>query len=189
MASESSGVSEILQRYRGGDASAKDELVASLYDRLLQRAHYQLRDERAGHSLGTSDLANEALIRLLQADELKKASNTHEVFRAFARAMRQLLIDHARRRKASKRGAGATRVDLDDLEAEIVRISRTSALSLNGALDALREKHPKEAEALEMRYFGGYAMSEIAEAQGVSLSTIERASRFGLAWLREYLSR
>jgi RNA polymerase sigma factor (TIGR02999 family) len=188
MCSEGSDVTALLERIRQGSPQAKNDLVAVLYDRFRRRAHQRLRNERPGNSFGTMDLANEALLRLLQNDEFARASNRHWMYRAFARALRQVLIDHARRRHADKRGGDRQREEMDDLAESVQAKSQTDVLSLAEALDALAAEYPREAEVLPMRFFGGCEMAEIAEALGVSLSTVERESRFGQAWLREFLA-
>jgi RNA polymerase sigma factor (TIGR02999 family) len=183
MSSEPNDVTALLERIRPGSAEAKNALVALLYDRFRQRAHQRLRHERPGHSLATTDLTNEALLRLLKNDELARATDGNQVFRAFARAMRQVLIDHARRGNAQKRGGGCPREELDDLADDVHRRSQVEVIALHEALDVLAAEYPEEAEVLQLRFFGGYTMQEIAEALSVSLSTVERASRLGLACL------
>jgi RNA polymerase sigma factor (TIGR02999 family) len=127
-------------------------------------------------------------VRLWKNDELAKAANGNQVFRAFARAMRQALIDHARRRNSDKRGGDRQREELDDLVEDVQGLSRFQVLSLDEALEALAGEDEHEAEVLQMKFFGGYEMAEIAAALGVSLSTVEKRARFGLAWLRDFLS-
>jgi RNA polymerase sigma-70 factor (ECF subfamily) len=193
MSSEPSDVTALLQRVREGSAEAKNALFVLLYDRFRQRAHQRRRHERPGHTLGTTDLTHEAWLRLRQNDEFAKAADGNQLFRAFARAMRQVLIDHARRRNADKRGGDRQREELDDLTDHVGGMSQIEVLSLHEALNALAGEHPRAAAVLEMRFFGGCDMTEIAEAlssesDSVSLRTVERDSRLGLAWLRDYLS-
>ncbi len=193
MSSEPNTVTILLARIRAGSTGAKDELVALLYDRFRKRAHHRLCHERPGHSLATTDLTHEAWLRLCRHDEFAKAADGNQLVRAFARALRQVLIDHARRRNADKRGGDRQREELDDLADHVGRMSRIELLSLHEALDALALEHPRAAAVLEMRFFGGYDMAEIAEAlrgdaASVSQRTVERDSRLGLAWLRVYLS-
>jgi RNA polymerase sigma factor (TIGR02999 family) len=188
MSTESGAVTALLERIRQGSAGAKNELITLLYDRFRQRAHRRLQHERPGHSLATTDLANEALLRLLKNDEFAKATTSHQLFRAFARAMRQVLIDHERRRNADKRGGGRPREELDDLVDDVRWRSQVEVISLHEALDALAAGYPEEAEVLQMHFFGGYTMEEIAEALSVSLSTVERASRLGKAEVHRFLS-
>jgi RNA polymerase sigma factor (TIGR02999 family) len=190
---ESNDVTLLLQRVREGSAEAKNDLVALLYDRFQQRAHQRLQHERPGHTLATTDLTHEAWLRLRQNDEFAKAADGHQLFRAFARAMRQVLIDHARRRNSDKRGGDRQREELDDLADHGRGMSQIEVLCLHEALTALAGDHPRAAAVLEMRFFGGCDMAEIAEAlssesDSVSLRKVERDSRLGLAWLRDYLS-
>jgi RNA polymerase sigma factor (TIGR02999 family) len=193
MSTESGAVTALLERIRQGSEEAKNELITLLLDQFRQRAHQRLRHERPGHSLATTDLTDEALLRLLKNDEFAKAANENQLYRAFARAMRQVLIDHARRRNADKRGGGWHREELDDLAEDVRGLSQIDVLSLHEALDALAADFPRGAAVLEMRFFGGFTMAEIAEALSaefgrVSLSTVENDYRHGLAWLHNYLS-
>ena len=188
MSSASDPITELLERMCQGVAGARDELIALLYGRFRQRAHQRLRHERPGHSLGTSDLTNEALLRLLKSDELAKAADSNQLFRAFARAMRQVLIDHTRRHHAAKRGGQRQREELDDLADDVRSRSQSDLLSLNEALQALAVEYPDEARVLELQFFGGFETAELAQAQGVSPRTVQRHVQFGLAWLRAFLS-
>jgi RNA polymerase sigma factor (TIGR02999 family) len=188
MSADSHSVTLLLQRIQQGSAEAKNELVALISERLRQLAHHQRRHERPGHSLTTGDLVQEGILRLLKNDEIARAANRNQLFRAFARAVRQLLIDHARKRDAARRGGDRQREELDDLVDEVHRRSQVEALPLHEALEALSAEHPTEAEVMEMRFFGGFEMAEIAEALGVSLSSVERAGRFARAWLRVFLT-
>jgi RNA polymerase sigma factor (TIGR02999 family) len=191
MSSEIDGITVLLERIRQGSEEARKDLVAVLYDRFRQRAHRRLQHERPGHSLATTDLTHEALLRLWQNDEFAKAANRHQVFRAFARAMCQLLIDHARRRNADKRGGGRQREELDDLEDAILQQSQLEAQSLDElreALEGLAQNYPREAQVLEMHTFSSLTLAEIAEALSVSPSTVARHARFARAWLRDFLS-
>lgn len=180
-------VTALLERVRLGSAEARNELITLLYDDFLQRAHHQLKHERPGHSLGTGDLTNEALVRLWENDEFAKATDINQLYRAFARAMRQTLVDHARRRNAVKRG-GRRREQLDELMEDVRQSYRADVLSLHEALEALGRDYPRHAQVLEMRIFGCYEMAEIAEALGVSLTTVEWDNKFGRHWLYDFLS-
>jgi RNA polymerase sigma factor (sigma-70 family) len=203
---ESDAITELLERIREGAPLARDELVALLYGRFRQRAHQRLRHERPDHTFTTSDLTHEALLRLLKSDELVKAADRNQLFRAFARAMRQVLIDHTHRRTAAKRGGRQRkepddladdvrpscrparrrppqREELDDLADDVRGRSRSDLLSLHEALEALAAVHPRPAEVLEMHFFGGYKYAEIAEALGVHPRTVERDVKLGKAWL------
>jgi RNA polymerase sigma factor (TIGR02999 family) len=187
MSANPNDVTALLERIRQGSAEARDELIALLYDRFRQRAHLRLKHERPGHSLSTTDLTHETWLRLRQ-QEFARAADRNQLFRAFARAMRQVLIDHARQRNAQKRGGGRPREELDDFVDDVCRRSHADVIALHEALDTLATEYPEEAEVVQMRFFGGYTLEEIAEALSVSLSTVERASRLGLACLRVALS-
>jgi RNA polymerase sigma factor (TIGR02999 family) len=189
MSSESDAITVLLDRARQGSEEARNQLVTGLYEQFRRRAHLRLQQERPGHSLATADLMHEALIRLLKNDEISKAANRNQLYRAFSRAMRQVLIDHARKRNALVHGGGRQREELDDLVEDVRRQSQIDVLALHEGLDDLAEKCPREAKVLEMWYFGGWEMGEIGEALGVSLSSVQRDSRLGRAWLRDYLTR
>src|SRR5262249_32850494 len=119
---------------------------------------------------------------------IAKAANSNQLFRAFARAVRQLLIDHARRRAAARRGGDRQREELDDLVDVVQQRSQVEALAPHEALEALAAEHPREGEGGEMRFFGGLEMAEIANALAVSLSSVERDCRFARAWLHDFLT-
>jgi RNA polymerase sigma factor (TIGR02999 family) len=188
MSADSHAVTLLLHRIQQGSSEAKNELVALISDRLRQLAHHQRRHERPGHSLTTGDLVQEGVLRLLKDDEIARAANRNQLFRAFARAVRQLLIDHARKRDAARRGGGRQREELNDLVDDVHRRSQVEALALHEALEALGAEHPVEAEVVELRFFGGFEMAEIAETLGLSLSSVERAGRYARAWLHDFLT-
>jgi RNA polymerase sigma factor (TIGR02999 family) len=188
MPAEPHAVTLLLNGIRQGSAGAMDELMAVIHDRLRQLAHHQRRHERPGHLLTTGDLVNEGVLRLLKADEIARASNRNQLFRAFVRAVRQLLIDHARKRRAARRGGDRQREELDDLVDNVHRLSQVDALALHEALVALAAEHPREAEVVEMRFFGSFEVQEIAQILEVSVSSVEKDHRFARAWLRHFLS-
>ena len=188
MTAESVAITKLLARVRANDEPAREELVALLYERFRRRAQSRVRKEQPGQSFGATDLMHEALLRLWKSDEFAKAANGNQLFRAFARAMRQELVDRARRRTANKRGGDRQREPLDELLDDVRRRSHADVLTLHDALRTFSQQYPRQAAVLEMRFFGGYESAESAQALGVSLSTVERDSRFGLAWLRSFLS-
>src|SRR5262249_29164655 len=148
MSPDPGAVTALLERVRHGSAEARGELVTLLYDRFRQRAHQRLLHERPGHSLATTDLAHEALARLWKNDELARAANGNQLPRPSARAMRQGLIDPARRRGAGKRGGDRRREELDDLADDVRGRGRAELSSLDESLAALAAEHPREAEVL-----------------------------------------
>jgi len=185
---ESAPVTVLLQSWRRGDSSALDT-VAQIVDRELRRlAASYLRRERPGHTLQPTALVNEAFLRLMgQGDHVDWESRSHFIAIA-ARHMRQILVDHARRRGAGKRGAGATMVSLDDAPASTDPPS-ADLLALDEALEKLAEADPRKARAMELKYFGGLEMAEIATVLDVSIKTVEKDVRMAGAWLRAALTR
>jgi RNA polymerase sigma factor (TIGR02999 family) len=189
-------VTALLERFRAGDLDARNHLVAVLYNQFRHRARARLHFERPSISLGPTDLADEALLRLLKYDELTKARNRNELHRAFARAMRQVLIDHARNCDAPIHGGGWARVDLDDVAEDLRLQTGGTAEAVHEALTALAKQAQEEdderarrtAIAMEMKFFGGFTHQEIADTLGMSLSTIEKDLRWGFAWLKAFLA-
>jgi RNA polymerase sigma factor (TIGR02999 family) len=180
-------VTVLLKSWRQGDSSALDR-VAEIVDRELRRlAGCYLRRERPGHTLQPTALVNEAFIRLMgQADRVDWESRSHFIAIA-ARHMRQILVDHARRHRAGKRGAGVTMISLDDAPASTPPPS-TDLLALDEALEQLAAVDPRKARAMELKFFGGLEMAEIASVLNLSIKTVEKDVRLAGAWLRAALT-
>jgi RNA polymerase sigma factor (TIGR02999 family) len=173
-------VTRLLLAWRDGDAPARDQLVALLYHELHQLAQRYLRAERADHTLQTTALIHEAFLRLVDAD-VQWTGRTH-FFAVAARAMRQILVDHARTRGRQKRGGGQVAITLD--EALLVSAeSSPQLLELDEALRQLEAIDARKAQAVELHYFGGLTYDEIAAALAVSVSTVHRELRMARAWL------
>lgn len=179
-------VTMLLQDWRRGDPSALDQ-VARIVDRELRRlAASYLRRERPGHTLQPTALVNEAFLRLMgQGDRIDWESRSQFMGIA-ARHMRQILVDHARRHIAGKRGAGATMIPLDDAPASTHPPS-ADLMALHEALEKLAEVDPRKARAMELKYFGGLEMAEIAGVLNISIKTVEKDVRMAGAWLRAAL--
>ena len=180
-------VTLLLQDWRRGNASALEE-VARIVDRELRRlAASYLRRERPGHTLQPTALVNEAFLRLMgQGDRIDWESRSQFMGIA-ARHMRQILVDHARRHSAGKRGAGATMIPLDDAPAASHPPS-ADLMALDEALKKLAEVDPRKARAMELKYFAGLEMAEIAQVLNLSIKTVEKDVRMAGAWLRAALS-
>ena len=180
-------VTSLLQQWRRGDQAALAE-VAAVVDRELHRlAASYLRRERPGHTLQPTALINEAFMRLMgQGARQDWESRSHFVAIA-AQHMRQILVDYARRRRAAKRGDGATLMSLDDAPAATNPRS-VDLLALDEALDRLAAVDARKARAMELKFFGGLEMAEIALVLNISLKTVEKDVRLGIAWLRSALS-
>lgn len=180
-------VTALLRDWRKGDEAALGKVVA-LVDRELHRlAASYLRRERPGHTLQPTALVNEAYVRLMgEAGQQDFDSRSHFVAIA-AHHMRQILVDYARRRLAGKRGGGATVVSLDDVQVASDPRS-VDLLALDDALQKLAEVDARKAQAMELKFFGGLQMAEIAGVLGISIKTVEKDVRLGVAWLRSALS-
>ena len=179
-------VTRLLVRWREGDEDAGEELLPLVYGELQRLASYALRGEAAGHTLQTTALVHEAYLRLVGAD-LEWAGRGH-FLRVAARAMRRVLVDHARRRNSEKRGGGKAAVSLDTLGEVLPDTVRPDELlDLDEALERLLALNERTAKALELLYFGGLSYDEIATALEVSAATVHRDLRFGRAWLYKEL--
>ena len=174
-------VTALLHEWACGDRRALDGVVSIVYEELRRVARHRLRLERSDHTLGTTALVNESYLRLADIRRAGFESRAHFLAMA-SRAMRRVLVDHARRRGAEKRGGDGSDVPLEDapqLAAGDVR----RFLDLEQALSALREIDERQASVVEHHYFGGLTFDEIADVLGVSRSTVKRDMRFARAWL------
>jgi RNA polymerase sigma factor (TIGR02999 family) len=158
-----------------------DRLFAQVYDRLRALASVALRGERAGHTLETTGLVHEAYVKL-SGDGVAWKDRAH-FFGIAARAMRQVLVDHARRRDRQKRGGDWRRTTLDASALAGRPGAGVEVLDVHRALEKLAAEHPDLERIVELRFFAGLEQGEIAELLGVSERTIERNWRFARAWL------
>jgi RNA polymerase sigma factor (TIGR02999 family) len=176
----STDITHLLRRWGEGDAEALDRLIPLMYDRMRQLAHQRLRNEPDG-SLNTTALVHEAYLKLVDVPQPNLRDRAH--FLALAsRVMRHLLVDHARARKAAKRGQGESPAAFDDaiwIPDEAV----DSVAELDDALQRLEAIDERRTRILEQRYFGGLTLEETAGAIGVSLATVKRELRSARAWL------
>jgi len=180
-------VTGLLLSWRQGDAEALDRLVPLVYDELRRVARGHLRREAPGHSLQATALVHEVFLRLVDADRLTPMSRTH-FFAISARLMRQILVDHARRKRADKRGGGATVISLDEVGPAAAQPSGVDVLALDEALDALSSFDARQCRVVEMRFFAGLNIPETADALGISTATVEREWAMAKAWLHQRLS-
>jgi RNA polymerase sigma factor (TIGR02999 family) len=172
----------MLGRIRDGDEQAKGELISLVYDELRRVASGLMRRERADHTLSPTAVVHEAVIRLLGEAVFDKAPDRSYLFAAAARAMREVLIDHARRRSADRRGGGWRRVPLDAV-VDYFQRQGLDVVAVHEALDRLAERDGRQAQVMTLRYFGGMTVAEVAAALGVSVVTVERDWRVARAWL------
>jgi RNA polymerase sigma factor (TIGR02999 family) len=176
-----------LRRLQEGDREAEAHLIEKVYGELRKLAASYLRRERPGHSLQPTALVNEAYLKLTKLDRLGWQDRSH-FFGVAAHLMRQILVDHARARRAEKRGGGVGVVPLD--EALILEKGRPmEIIALDEALDRLHEKDPRAAKVVECRFFGGLSVEETAQVLGVAARTVKRDWNLGRAWLQRELSR
>ncbi|QOY90780.1 sigma-70 family RNA polymerase sigma factor [Paludibaculum fermentans] len=178
-------VTQLLAAWQIGDSSALEALTPLVFDELRKLAASYMRRERPGHTLQATALVNEAYLKLAGIENKDWRSRAH-FFAIAAHIMRQLLMEHARGRNAQKRGGGLAPVQLD--EALLVGVQRDEdLLHLDDGLTALAAQDERKSRIIEMRYFGGLEVAEIAEVTGVSVATVGRELRIGLAWLHRYL--
>jgi RNA polymerase sigma factor (TIGR02999 family) len=178
-------ITVLLRAWRDGDAHALEQLGTVLHAELRRLAAVHLRKERRGHTFTPTELVSEAFARLLGADVDWK-DRLHFIAAA-AQHMRRILVDHARRRRAEKRGGGERAVTFEE---RLVVSERPSALlALDDALVALAAHDERKARVIELHYFGGLTQPEIAAFLGVHVNTVARDLRLGQAWLARELER
>jgi RNA polymerase sigma factor (TIGR02999 family) len=176
------GLTLVLGRARAGDEGARGELVALVYDELRRVASQLMRRERIDHTLSPTAVVHEAVIRLLGEAVFDKAADRSFLLASAARAMREVLIDHARRRAAGRRGGGRRRVALDSV-VDYFEGQGLDVVAVHEALDRLAELNSRQAQVMTLRYFGGMTVPEVAAALGVAAVTVERDWRLARAWL------
>jgi len=174
-------VTDLLTRWSNGDDAALAELTPFVYDELRRLAHRQMSAERAGHTLQTTALVNEAYLRLADQTNLRWQNRAH-FFAVAARAMRQILVSYARGQQAQKRGGGAFKVDLDEVALVSPEESR-EMVDLHEALEELSALDSRKAQVVELKYFGGLNYDEIAEVLKISRITARRDWEFAKVWL------
>jgi len=177
----------IAQAPPGSDEAAAQELLPLVYDELRVIAEAQFRQEKPGHTLQPTALVHEAFLKLVNQDGLPIEGRRH-FFALAAKAMRQILVDHARAKARLKRGAGAPNLPLADDQPTPTELSIPDLVALDDALERLDQLDPRKARLVELRFFGGFNSEEAAEVLGVARSTAAEDWRFAKAWLRRELS-
>jgi RNA polymerase sigma factor (TIGR02999 family) len=179
-------LTQILGRAREGDAPARRELITLIYNELRNVASRLMRSERPDHTLPPTAVVHEAVIRLLGDAVFDKAVDRSYLFASAARAMREVLVDHARRRGAERRGGGWRRTPLDQV-VDYFDEQGVDVLAVHEALDRLAAWNERQGQVMTLRYFGGLSVPEVAAALGVSVVTVERDWRLARAWLSDQL--
>ncbi len=186
MSADADNLTGLLQRAADGDAGANEDLFESIYPTLRKLAHRQLRAQYNA-TLCTTDLVNEASIRLFGADKLGRLDGRGHLFATAARAMRHILVDYARQKFAQKRGGDWARVSLDEGQLSAAALPE-QILALEEAMTRLKDVDDRAYQVVELKFFGGLTIDEIAEYLGVSDMTVKRAWRKSRAFLYAEMS-
>ena len=179
-------VTQLLKDWSGGDEGALGKLIPLVQPELHRLAHHYMSRERAGHTLQTTALLNEAYLQLVDDPKRDWQNRTH-FMAAAAQLMRRIIVDYARERRSLKRGGGALKVSLDDA-ALVTEKQSEELLALDEALERLAVQDPRKSQIVELRYFGGLTVEETAEFLKLSHRTVKREWRMAKAWLYRALS-
>lgn len=180
-------ITVLLHDWQRGDRDAFDRLMEFVYSDLRRRAAAYLKHERAGHTLGTTDLVNEAFIRLVEKGDVEWIDRNH-FFAIAAQAMRRILVDYARTRNREKRGGKGDDLRIEDLHDISGTEAKVDLEALDEALSELAAFDKRQASVVELKYFGGLTLDETATVLGVSRVTVTRDWTVAKAWLRNRLS-
>ncbi|MCC6319082.1 MAG: sigma-70 family RNA polymerase sigma factor [Gemmatimonadaceae bacterium] len=181
---ERGAVTALLMRLQQGDRAAEAELLPLVYADLQRAAESLLRRERPGHTLQPNDLVHEGYLKL--AGQLSGAADRQHFVAIAARAMRQVLVDHARKRDASKRGGGVVHVRITNADVGL-DVDLSEMVALDDALTRLAQKNPRLPRVVELRFFAGLSEDETAQVLGVTSRTVQRDWATARAWLYKEL--
>lgn len=186
MASDTNQVTQLLAAWQSGDRNALEELTAMVYSELHRLAAAYLRRERRNHTLQPTALVNEAYMRLAGIEQ-KNWHSRAQFFAIAAHIMRQLLVEHARASGAKKRGGDQKKIPVDEAF-NLGEAPDDELLALDEALSELSQVDERTGKIVELRYFAGMEIAEIADAMSLSVATVGRDLRVGLAWLHRFLN-
>ncbi len=176
-------LTRLLEAWQRGDTAAAEELVPLVYAELRRIAAAKMRAERGGHTLQPTALVHEAWLRLMKQHD-SGWQNREQFFAIAAQAMRRILVDHARKRQAAKRGDADAMVDVDDVSHLLtVTLPDERLLALDEALQGLATLDARQARIIELRFFGGLSVEETASVLEISPTTVKREWATGRAWL------
>jgi len=179
-------VTQLLLSWNSGNEKARDELIPLVYSELRRLARLYMGRERPNHTLQTSALINEAYLRLVDQQKVEWQDRAH-FFAVSSQVMRNVLIDHARRYQSAKRGAGAQQVPLE--ESAIVNSQKASELvNLDEALKSLAAFDSRKSQIVELQFFGGLSLDEIAEVMKISPATVKRELQASKLWLHRLMA-
>jgi RNA polymerase sigma factor (TIGR02999 family) len=176
-------VTRILSAIEQGDPRAAEQLLPLVYEELRKLAAQKMAHEKPGQTLQATALVHEAYLRLVDGEQALHWNSRGHFFAAAAEAMRRILVDSARRKRAEKRGGGRTRIDLDAIE-DVNSAPPERLLALDEALDRLGQQDALSAQLVKLRYFAGLSVEQAASALGLSRATAYRQLTFARAWLR-----
>lgn len=181
-------VSTLLAQWKSGDRQALEALLPLVYDELRRLARHHLRQQRPNHTLQTTALVHEAYLRLARDGSLQVENQAHLMGLA-AQLMRWILVDYERQRRATKRGAGVTKLTLDASTPAAAKDRGIDLLALDEALERLNKLDPEQSRIIELRYFGGLSIEDTSAVLGVSAATVKRSWASARAWLLREMSR
>ena len=179
-------VTELLVRWRAGDATALESLIPLVYDELRSLAQHHLRSERPNHTLQSTALVHEAYVRLVDSKPPALQNRSH-FFGIAARLMREILVDHARAQRTAKRGGEACTLALDEA-LNVADRTDVDVLRLDDALKELARLDERQSRIVELRFFTGLSIDETADVLGISPATVSREWTTARAWLHRELS-
>jgi len=174
-------VTELLTRWSSGDTSAREALVPLVYNELRRIARRCLTGQRSDHTLQPTALVHEAYLRLVRYDSIDWRDRAH-FFALAAQIMRQILVDHARKQTAAKRGGNAVTLVVNEASA-VAKQTSLDLLALDDALKQLASLDPRQSQIVELRFFGGLSIEETAQAVNISPATIKREWATARLWL------
>ena len=186
-------VTRLLEAARGGDRTAFEQLFPLIYEEMRKRAHQQRQRWHGDYTLNTTALVHEAYLKLVDQKQADWTSRAHFLAIA-ARAMRQILLDYAKRRRTKKRGGDAPKLSLDEMQggggnALVLTEERAEALvNLDEALEGLMQMDERQSRIVECRFYGGMTIKETGEALGISPATVTREWAVAQAWLYQAMA-
>ena len=180
-------VTELLRRWSGGDVAARESLVPLVYDELRRLARYYLASQRSDHTLQSTAIVHEAYLRLAGRENVHWEDRSH-FFAVAAQLMRRILVDHARKRNAAKRGGAAHLTLLVDGAVEPSAQRELDLVALDDALKALAELDERQSRIVELRFFGGLSIEDTSRVLEISPATVKREWSTARAWLYEEIS-
>jgi len=180
-----SGITQLLKQWRSGNQAAFEQLMPLVYDELHRVAQRAMSQQPAGHTLQPTALINEAYLRMCDMPQIEWQDRAH-FFAVAARVMRHLLVDHARAQVTAKRGGGAQHVEFDEV-AVFTPERSAELLALDDALNRLAAVDEKKSRIVELRYFGGLTVEEVAEVLGIAVITVKREWAKARLWLYQQL--